>query len=72
MKSITGNDVIAAILQAKTSNLPGDKARATRCLNKYVAQRVKDGFDYKMVEAGIKAAVSRILNQKYASRLKTG
>jgi hypothetical protein len=57
---ISGNEVIEAMQNANSS---GTKAAATRLLKAYCQQRVKeDGCDPVMVEAGIKARLTRIEN----------
>lgn len=63
-REVTGNDVVSAILLAQTTKSPGHKAKATRYLNKYVEQRATEGFRPVMVEAGIKARITRILRTK--------
>ena len=57
-KVLTASEVIDAIVNAES---PANKAHATRKLNAYVAQRVKDGFEEYRVRAAITAHVTRRL-----------
>ena len=63
-KEVNSYDVVEAILVAEATKSPGLRAKATRYLNRYVDQRVADGFNPVMVEAGIKARVTRLQRQK--------
>jgi len=57
--TVTGNQVIAAIMRADS---PGLKAASTKLLNRYADQREQQGKKRIMVIAGIKARIARIEN----------
>ena len=59
MQTLTGEQVISAIIQAQT---PGKKAVATKMLHRYADQREREGKNRVMVIAGIKARIKRIEN----------
>lgn len=59
MSEVRGMDVIKAMQEA---NSPGKRAAATRLLRQYVKNREEQGFNPIMVEAGIKARITRIAN----------
>lgn len=60
--SIKGIDVINLIYEGDVNCMPGKKAAGTKLLRKYVAQQSRLGKSPVMVEAGIRAHVTKMKN----------
>ena len=59
-QKMNGKSIAQEIVDAEASGSAGKKAAATRRRRQYVAQRAAAGKDPVMVDAGIKAAISRM------------